>query len=151
MSRYPTKAELINVVKDTIVTDHNNLGTPKTLKAFNLTGILRDLDIVGDRTYGWTMMACSEAEFTTAILNNLRPSWKHLQTRWATDHPHLTPADAWDHLNGTTCTCCNTTYPPQTCTHENFTWLSGEPDTTITLNGTTAVQCNDCGTYGHIA
>jgi hypothetical protein len=34
------------------------------------------------------------------------------------------------------------------CTHDNITWLSGDENVIVTLNGAVA-QCVDCGTYGY--
>lgn len=75
MSRYATKAELIEVVKSTIATDHCNLGTPKDTKAFNLAGIIRDIQIIGDGHYGYTMNVGPD-EFKTIIKRHLRPGWQ---------------------------------------------------------------------------
>jgi hypothetical protein len=80
MSRYATRAELVETIKHTVETDHNNLGTPKALGAFNVAAIVREVGIIGDRTYGYTMTAGPE-EFAAIVKRNVRASFKRGERR----------------------------------------------------------------------
>lgn len=73
MSRYASKAELVEVIKDTIRTDWNQTGMPTDVAAYNLAGILRELDIQGEGIYGWTCMNCSP-DWPGMLRRNLRRS-----------------------------------------------------------------------------
>ena len=116
MSRYPSKAEMIEVVKHTVATDYNNLGTPKTLKAFNITGLIRDLKPIGDHRYGWTFQVCDADGFNRAVLNNLRPRWRagvptQAEQRAINAHPGNTLDTTRATLQGSgVCSCCGTDF-----------------------------------------
>jgi len=71
MSRYASKAELVEVIKSGIAVDYNKLGTPKGVEFFNVAGLIRDCNLTGDGYYGWTMDATPE-QFYAAILANVR-------------------------------------------------------------------------------
>lgn len=77
MSRYATKAELIDVIKHTIATDYNHTGLPTDLAAYNFAGILRDMEVDGDAYYGWTY-AYDRIDFAEVLRDNLRPAYRGL-------------------------------------------------------------------------
>ncbi|HEY7822674.1 MAG TPA: hypothetical protein VIG24_07580 [Acidimicrobiia bacterium] len=72
MSRYASKRELVDVIRQTIATDHNRTGLPTDVGAYNFAGVLRDLDIIGDPMYGYTTRECGSEMFARALRNNLR-------------------------------------------------------------------------------
>ena len=72
MSRYPTKRELTDVVRSTIAADHNQTGLPTDVGRYNLSGILRDLDVMGDGYHGYTFRHYGREPFVEALRNNLR-------------------------------------------------------------------------------
>lgn len=73
MSRYPTKTELIDTVRESIVQDSAGTGLPTDPAAYNFTGVLRDLNIIGDSTNGWTFEHQGREAFVAALASNLRP------------------------------------------------------------------------------
>jgi hypothetical protein len=71
MSRSASKADLIETIKSTITTDWNKQseqGLPTDLRAYNVAALVRDLDIAGDRRYGYTANALYEPGFDFADL-----------------------------------------------------------------------------------
>lgn len=116
MSRYPSKTELVDVIKHTVATDWNKLGTPKTLKAFNVSGIIRDLKPMGGYPYGWTFEVCDAEGFKRAVYSNLRPSYRQMvpteaehRALEAHQDEDLTSIRALLDPSGT-CTCCDTDF-----------------------------------------
>lgn len=72
MSGYASKAEYVDVLRQTIATDHNGLGYPRDPARFNIAGILRDSDFGGDRYYGYRPdYSCDLPEILRA---NYRPA-----------------------------------------------------------------------------
>lgn len=69
MSRYATKRELLDVIRVTVETDHNHLGITRV----NMAGLIRDVGIIGDGQYGWTMEA-GPADFVAAIRRHALPA-----------------------------------------------------------------------------
>jgi len=55
MSRYETKRELLAEIDNTIRTGHGIGDLPRDRSRYSMAGVLRDIGIIGDRTYGYTM------------------------------------------------------------------------------------------------
>jgi len=55
MSRYETKQELLAEIDNTIRTGYGIGDLPRDRSCYSMVGVVHDLDIIGDRTYGYTM------------------------------------------------------------------------------------------------
>ena len=55
MSRYETKQELLAEIDNTIRTGYGTGDLPRDRSCYSMVGVIRDLAIIGDRTYGYTM------------------------------------------------------------------------------------------------
>lgn len=72
MSRYATKRELEDMIRETIETDHNETGLPTDTRAYNMSGVMRDLKVMGNRHEGYTIEACGREDFVNALKRNRR-------------------------------------------------------------------------------
>ena len=87
MSRYATRAELVDQIRTTVETDHLDLGFPPFVQCYNFAAIIREVQIIGTRTYGYTMRVTPE-EFKAIVSRNLRSSYSHYRTeRWNPSPP----------------------------------------------------------------
>lgn len=70
MSGYGSKAEVVQVVKDTITSDHNKTGLSRDPSDYYITAIVRE-NFYSAAPYGWR---CSTGpdEFVASLRRNLR-------------------------------------------------------------------------------
>lgn len=78
MSRYPTKTEITEIVKLYLVEQAEKIGFLDGLQVFNVAGVMRDLNIIGDSYYGYTFANPSQDAFIKAARDNLRPRYKSM-------------------------------------------------------------------------
>lgn len=96
MGRYGNRAELEQVLRATI--DKTYGGTDR----FNMAGLMRDLNIVGDRTYGYTCDAVTDKEvFEQALRTNQRNPDEPLvpaRQRWVIPYMYRDASNYKQHL-----------------------------------------------------
>jgi hypothetical protein len=69
VSGYASRAEVVDVVRQTIATDHNGLGLPRDPGRFNLAAIVRECFYYSPG-YGWHS---TDADFCESLRANCRP------------------------------------------------------------------------------
>jgi hypothetical protein len=74
MSGYASKAEVVEMLKHSIVTDYLGTGLSRDPKDYNLSGIVRDNFQPRGRGYGWSLSdaGCDSAAYTESFHRHLR-------------------------------------------------------------------------------
>ena len=67
-----SRAELVEVLKNGIRTDHNGLGYPRDPGRFNLSGIIRDA-FTNAGYYGWRSKLDDAGEYADVLRRHYRP------------------------------------------------------------------------------
>lgn len=72
MSGYASKQEVIDVVRQTIASDHNGTGLSRNPRDYNVSAIVRENFYNRGSGYGWGASTGEAADFIRSLHRNLR-------------------------------------------------------------------------------